>query len=370
MLARLETRLPEGQYWRYEPKLDGFRGLLWRRASDHVRLLSGNARDLGPWFPELTRAAQSLPTNTLLDGAIVICGEAGLIDIVGLQERLSIRPRSVDEAAQRRPALLMVFDLLEYGGAELVGRPMRDGRQELVRMLDGCHPHLQVVDQTSDMQLASDWLGLPNLEGVVAKRTDRPYVSGRVRDWIEGKRQRTVDCVGVGVVGDLSAPKLVLALRHADAQLHHFAVSRPLTQELTIALAPVLAEAGREQPAIQSGWQHDAVPRWRPVPSRLVCEVRVSNLLCGPMGAGQRRSPLPGVPRRRSVLAWTRPPAPRARRGHGAGVPAQAQGLGLSTSSPSERLMSSARRAGLASALARSLLFGHLAPATTEEFDS
>src|SRR3954454_14861329 len=29
MLARLERTLPRGDQWRYEPKLDGFHGLLW-----------------------------------------------------------------------------------------------------------------------------------------------------------------------------------------------------------------------------------------------------------------------------------------------------------------------------------------------------
>jgi hypothetical protein len=36
--------------------------------------------------------------------------------------------------------------------------------------------------------------------------------------------------------------------------------------------------ASAEEPAIRSRWQHDAIPAWRPVPPRLVCEVRVSNL--------------------------------------------------------------------------------------------
>ena len=47
MLARLEPRLPRGQQWRYEPKLDGFRGLLCHGADEKVRLLSRNMRDLG-----------------------------------------------------------------------------------------------------------------------------------------------------------------------------------------------------------------------------------------------------------------------------------------------------------------------------------
>ena len=70
-------------------------------------------------------------------------------------------------------------------------------RPELERLLDGLHPALQLVEQTADLDLAQDWLSLPNLEGVVAKRVDRPYAPGRGRDWIKVKRQRTVDCVVV-----------------------------------------------------------------------------------------------------------------------------------------------------------------------------
>ena len=154
-------------------------------------------------------------------------------------------------------------------------------RLELARVLNGLDPCLQLVDQTSDVQLARDWLSLPSIEGVVAKRADRPYVSGRARDWVKVKRQRTVDCVVVGIAGELGAPKLVLALNHADSRLHHFAVTRPLTPELAGPLALVIAEASDEQPAIRSRWQHDEVPPWLTAPPRLICEARVSNLDAG-----------------------------------------------------------------------------------------
>ena len=50
MLARLERTLPKGEAWRYEPKLDGFRGLLWRAPSGSVHLLSRDLRDLSHAF--------------------------------------------------------------------------------------------------------------------------------------------------------------------------------------------------------------------------------------------------------------------------------------------------------------------------------
>jgi ATP-dependent DNA ligase len=281
MLAQLDSRLPVGEQWRYEPKLDGFRGLLWRRASGQVQLLSRNARDLGPWFPELVRGARALRPGTLLDGEMVICDESGWVNFGSLQERLSTARNGLADLVRQRPAVLVVFDLLECGGAVLETQPMAARRAALERLLDGLHPCLQLVDQTADIQVARDWLTLPNLEGVVAKRTDRPYAPGRGRDWIKVKRQRTVDCVVVGVAGETTTPKLVLALCHADGKLHHFAVSRPLPRELAAPLAALLAQAGAEEPAIRSRWQHDAIPPWRRVPPHLVCEVRVSNLDAG-----------------------------------------------------------------------------------------
>ena len=87
--------------------------------------------------------------------------------------------------------------------------------------LPGLHPCLQLVAQTRDLALAQQWLALvPALEGVVAKKSDGHYAPGR-RDWVKVKRQRTVDCVVIGLAGDAVNPALVLGLRHADGIVHH-----------------------------------------------------------------------------------------------------------------------------------------------------
>jgi hypothetical protein len=94
-------------------------------------------------------------------------------------------------------------------------------------------------------------------------------------------RHRTVDCVVVGVAGDTRTPKLVLALRQRDGNLHHFEGTRPLSGDLSAPVAELLGDAGTDEPAIRSRWQHDAIPPWRRVPPRLLCEVRVPNLDAG-----------------------------------------------------------------------------------------
>src|SRR5438876_2766925 len=131
MLARLESRLPRGQQWRYEPKLDGFRGLLCRSADEKVRLLSRNMRDLSPWFPELVWAANALPGGTILDGEIVIANVRGLSDFGALQQRLTIARRATANAARESPAVLLTFDVLQFAGESLLDQPLVCRRQRL-----------------------------------------------------------------------------------------------------------------------------------------------------------------------------------------------------------------------------------------------
>jgi ATP-dependent DNA ligase len=226
MLARLESVLPRGPEWIYEPKLDGFRGLLWR-SSTAAGLLSRDLKDLSASFPELVGAAQALPQDTIIDGEIVIANAEGNSDFGALQERLSAGRRGVDKAAYERPAVLLTFDVLRDAGVDLTGRTLRDRRADLEALIQGSQLYLQLTAQTDDVGEAEDWLSLlPGIEGVVAKRRDGPYLSGQ-REWVKVKRKRTVDCVVIGVAGDMARPWLVLGLRHTDQELHHCGLARP-----------------------------------------------------------------------------------------------------------------------------------------------
>ena len=190
-----------------------------------VQLLSRNGRDLAPWFPELVRAGQTLPVGTLIDGEIVVADDDGYVDFSALQVRLSSARNHLSRIALERAAVLVTFDALEIAGSQLMDETLTARRAQLERLLADPHPCLQLVEQTADVHLAEDWLRfLPSIEGVVAKRADRRYVPGRGRDWVKVKRYRTVDCVVIGVSGDLDAPKLVLGLRHADGMSHHLVV--------------------------------------------------------------------------------------------------------------------------------------------------
>jgi ATP-dependent DNA ligase len=250
MLAQLQMRLPIGDMWRYEPKLDGFRGLLWCRTERTVQLLSRNGRDLAPWFPELVQAGQTLPVGTLIDGEIVVADDDGCVDLGALQARLNSARNHVRRKSVTRAAVLVTFDALQNDGLTLVDKPLGARRTQLERLMTNAHPCLQLIDQTDDVSLAEDWLRLlPSIEGVVAKRADRPYAPGRGRDWVKIKRYRTLDCVVIGVAGDVDAAKLVLGLRHPDGISHHLGVTRALRPEAVGPLLPVLQQLGPEESA-------------------------------------------------------------------------------------------------------------------------
>jgi ATP-dependent DNA ligase len=105
----------------------------------------------------------------------------------------------------------------------------------------------------------------------VAKHSVGRYAPGQ-REWVKVKRQLTADCVVIGLAGEAEAPSLVLGLRHADGQLHHFGVTRSSTAPFADPCAPTL-ELLADERAIPSRWQHDAVPAWRRVAPTAVCEV-------------------------------------------------------------------------------------------------
>jgi hypothetical protein len=83
-------------------------------------------------------------------------------------------------------------------------------------------------------------------------------------------------------------PNRMRQSRGAEREEFVHAVSRPVAQELAAPVAELLGEASAEQPAIRSRWQQDAIPPWRPVLPRLVCEVRVSNLDAWAVPCGDR----------------------------------------------------------------------------------
>src|SRR4051812_45044162 len=78
MLSKAADALPTGDGWLFEPKWDGFRTLIFRDGAD-VTLQSRDEKAMNRYFPELVDPLiRNLPEQCVLDGEIVIMGDAGL----------------------------------------------------------------------------------------------------------------------------------------------------------------------------------------------------------------------------------------------------------------------------------------------------
>src|SRR5512145_1429847 len=131
MEAELVRELPAGSEWQYEPKWDGFRGLL-QNGSGELRLWSRNARPLLRYFPELRPLEKLLPPLSALDGEIVI-ERGGVLDFDAMQTRLHPAESRINRLSGEIPARFIAFDILVWKGDEVWRKPLTDRRRELER---------------------------------------------------------------------------------------------------------------------------------------------------------------------------------------------------------------------------------------------
>src|SRR3954463_7165137 len=117
MEAQLVRTLPEGDGGQYEPKWDGFRGVLENDGGE-LALWSRNERPLLRYFPELRPLGELLPPHSALDGEIVITRD-GMLDFDSMQMRLHPAESRIRRLSAEIPAEFVVFDMLVWNG-ELV----------------------------------------------------------------------------------------------------------------------------------------------------------------------------------------------------------------------------------------------------------
>jgi ATP-dependent DNA ligase len=196
MEAELVRELPTGDGWQFEPKWDGFRGLL-ENGTGELRLWSRNARPLLRYFPELAELGDLLPPRSALDGEIVIERD-GTLDFDAMQTRLHPAESRVRKLAAEIPARFIAFDILVWKGEELWPLALADRRHELERRAEG----FSLSPATPDRGAALAWLDrfeAAGLDGVVAKRTDSPYLPGSRDGVVKVKPEKSADCVIVGL---------------------------------------------------------------------------------------------------------------------------------------------------------------------------
>ena len=207
-LATLVAKPPDGRRWIHEIKFDGYR-LQARIDAGKVKLLTRAGLDWTRKFGrEIVTAITKLPVQqALIDGEVVVENEAGASEFAALQAALSER-RSSD-------FVFYAFDLLYADGCDLRGVALHERKEALAGILAGQSKSSPIrlsehFDQ--DGELVLQHACRLSLEGVVSKRRDAPYHSGRAKDWVKSKCSARQEFVVAGFVPSTASAKAIGSL--------------------------------------------------------------------------------------------------------------------------------------------------------------
>src|SRR5439155_5325993 len=197
MLAAAADEPFDAPQFPYAAKWDGVRTLAFIDGGE-VRLQTRNLLDCTKQYPEAHGAAEALTGGyqAILDGEVVAFDEKGVPSFQRLQPRMHLRDESaVSRLRKSVPVIYEVFDLLYLDGEDLARQPLRDRRRRLeaalepmgaIRLSEGFPGNGIALFKAVQEQ---------GLEGIVAKRLDAPYVSGRSASWVKIKAFKTMECV-------------------------------------------------------------------------------------------------------------------------------------------------------------------------------
>ena len=282
-LARSAGELPTGDGWRYEPKLDGFRAIVFVDGEDVV-IQSRGGKPLNRYFPEL-----GFPEGRyVLDGEIVIATASGGQDFEALQSRIHPAASRVAMLAEQIPATFVAFDLLAEDDETLLSVPFAERRRRLEARIAAPVALTPLVATATE---ADRWLH--EAEGVIAKEADAPYLPGERRGMTKIKRIRTIDAVVMGWrpgKAEGTVGSLILGLHEPDGRLrvvgHSSGFSAKEKHELPARLAPF--ETGERGSADPSRWSADRDLEWVALRPELVVEATFDHVSGGRIRHGAK----------------------------------------------------------------------------------
>jgi len=278
MEAELVAELPTGE-WQYEPKWDGFRGVLENDGGE-LALWSRNGRPLLRYFPELSAIGELLPRHSALDGEIVIARD-GVLDFDSMQMRLHPAESRVRKLSAEIPAEYVVFDVLLWDGEAVWKQPLEKRRARLEKLKG-----LTLSPRSADPDVAQEWLNrlqAAGFDGVVAKRLGLPYLPGSREGVVKVKQHKTADCVVIGLRWKEKGEKiatLLLGLYDDEGRINYVgsaAVGARKHDEIAAQVLPLLVDAPDRRFSEPNRWGTGELEEAALRPE-LVAEVRYDKL--------------------------------------------------------------------------------------------
>lgn len=245
-LARLYQHVPQGEEWLHEAKWDGYR-LIAHVSRGKVRLWSRNEREWTTKVPEIVAAVQSLGlADAVLDGEL-IAGAGRLEDFGLLQATLS--------GEKNATLTYVLFDILQVDGVEVSRSPQYQRKLLLGEMLR--QPPAHLLYSTHVIGRGDEALAMAlekGLEGIISKRADAPYYSGRSDAWRKIKQRESDEFAVVGYTPPKGSREGLGALLLATPDPEHGwryvgRVGTGFSHEQLVALESRLSRATRSKPS-------------------------------------------------------------------------------------------------------------------------
>lgn len=268
-LCTLMAHPPSGAGWGHEIKLDGYRVQL-RVEGGRASLRTRKGLDWTSKFGTIAQEAAALP-DCIIDGEVVALHRNGVSDFAALQAALS--------DGRTRHLTLFAFDLLFQNATDTRALPLLARKERLQALLHksafGNARHIRFLDHLAspgDTVLQSACR--LHLEGIISKKLDAPYRSGRHDTWIKSKCRAGHEVVIGGWSGSARAVRSLVVGVWRGAHLHH--VGRVGTGFNTNNTPPLLRKL-QKMASGKSPFGGKSAPRkqtdWTWVKPLLVCEI-------------------------------------------------------------------------------------------------
>jgi bifunctional non-homologous end joining protein LigD len=211
-LCRLVDRPPAAAGWAHEVKFDGYRAQL-RVQGGEARLRTRSGLDWTAQFAAIAKKAEGLP-DCILDGEVCALDHDQMPSFAALQAALSDK--------QSENLVYFAFDLLVAGKEDLRPLALADRKSRLESLLKEAHVsdsirYVAHFESTADTVLLSACK--MHLEGIVSKRLDAKYTSGRSGDWTKAKCRAGHEVVLGGWTSEAGGLRSLLAGVNRDGHL-------------------------------------------------------------------------------------------------------------------------------------------------------
>ena len=211
-LAEVLDKPPSGSGWVHEIKFDGYRMQLRVQGGKAV-LLTRKGLDWSGKFPEIVASGAGL-ANGIIDGEVVALDHAGAPSFSALQAAIS--------DGQTADLVYFAFDQLFAGKADLRPLPLSERKTRLQAAVEGAPANIRFVEHfvTAGDEVLESACRM-GLEGIISKRLDAPYRSGRSDSWGKSKCRQGQEVVIAGWTTTGNAFRSLIAGVYRDGVLAH-----------------------------------------------------------------------------------------------------------------------------------------------------